>query len=278
MASFFVINGARAQDTLPGGNFSELRDMGVATVRQVIDPYTVELEDGQIVRLTGVDYTDFGMEFSGAFSGTAMKILKDMLEGKSVYVYQTKDTGEGRTNRMDHALAHLVRQSDKAWVQGSLIALGLAYVHTPPSNPEMAGQMLALEDAARKNKLGIWSDDKPDPEQEGNEASNFKILTPDETKNYYGTYRIVEGKVVSAAIRDNRIYLNFGPDWRTDFTATIDPQDKKAFARQGLDPLSWNGRVIRVRGWLDSRNGISMRLDHPQVVELIDESSSPLHP
>lgn len=260
LASLFM-NDARAEDVprLPSGDFSELRKTGMVTVTSIIDPQTIQLEDGHIVRLTGIDFPDFKPDEPGDFSLTAMQILRDMLVGKTVLLYQTVNREEGRINRMGQDIAQVERESDKVWVQGTLLSLGLARVRTAQRNPEMAQQMYDLEQAAMKDKAGIWE-------------KSSKILTPEEAEGREGSFQIVEGRIESAALKQNRIYLNFGKDWKTDFTISIAPEDKRAFLKQNLDPLQWNGKQVRVRGWIESYNGPYMQINHPAAIEVkIDE-------
>ena len=142
---FFILTNvfirpAFAGPNLPVGDFSELRQTGLVDVTAVIDPQTVQLKDGTIVRLAGVDFPDFDTENPGPFSLTAVDILRDMIVGKTVLMYQTVDKDQGRVNRMGQEIAQIQRQDDKAWVQGTLLALGLARARTTQSNPEMAQQ------------------------------------------------------------------------------------------------------------------------------------------
>ena len=51
-----------------------------------------------------------------------------------------------------------------------------------------------------------------------------------------------------------RAYLNFGADWRKDFTVTIAPQDLKSFTAAGIDPRGYSGKMVRVRGWVQYLN------------------------
>ncbi|MGB4056871.1 MAG: thermonuclease family protein [Alphaproteobacteria bacterium] len=253
---------AEESPRLPQGDFSELKQTGLATVTAIIDPQTVQLEDGHIVRLAGLDFPDLNPNEPGEFSLISMKILRDMLEGKPVILYQTTNRDEGRINRMGQDIAHLQRQSDKAWVQGALLSLGLARVRTMQRNPEMAQQMYDLEQAAMKEKQGIWE-------------KFTRVLTPEETPDHIGSFQIVEGQIKSASIKQNRIYLNFGNDWRTDFTVSIAPEDKRAFSKKKLDPLQWNGQKVRVRGLLDDYNGPYIEINHPAAIEIAVETSSP---
>ncbi len=250
---------AFAQSQLPQGDFSEMKQTEQTEVIDVVNPYTLLLRDGTIARLSGIDIPHAVGDDIGTWAVTARDILKDMLVGQRVVVYQTADKYEGRVNRMGHALAHLERVDNKSWAQGTLLALGLARVKTSQRNADMAAQMLALEGKARVDKIGIWGDE------------GYGILTPDDAEAHIGEFVIVRGKIDSVALKKNRIFMNFGKNWRNDFTVTIPPEAKRGFSRQQLDPLGWGGRVVQVRGVLESINGPSMEIDHPQAIEFVEE-------
>jgi endonuclease YncB( thermonuclease family) len=261
-ASFFPRAGfAEPLSELPQGDFGSLRDIGIAEVAAVIDPKTVQLVDGRVIRLSGLDFPDYNPDDPGPLSVTALEILQDMLNGQTVYVFQTVKKDVGRTNQMGHHLAHLQRQSDQTWVQGALLSLGLARAKTTQRNPEMAQQMFALEQQARESKIGIWTQD-----------AGYPILTPEQAGDHLQSFQIVEGKIHSVSIRQNRIYINFGADWRSDFTVSIAPAGRRLFSKAGMDPLQWNGWTVRVRGWVESYNGPYIEIDHPQTLEIIDQA------
>ncbi|MGB0719842.1 MAG: thermonuclease family protein [Bdellovibrionales bacterium] len=249
---------ARAQDSYVAGDFSALRQTDQAEVVEVIDPLTVLLSDGQIIRLTGIYIPEEISDQTGIWAVTARDVVRDLLAGQRVAVYQTPKKDWGRSNRMGHQLAHLQRMSDHAWAQGVLVSLGLAIAQPSKRNPEMAEQLYTLEDAARTEKLGIWSD------------TAMHVLTPDETDNRIGDFAIVEGRVESVTLKQNRIYINFGKDWRSDFTVTIAPEDKRDFSKAGIDPLSWGGKTVRVRGFLQRYNGPMIEVTHPAFFEFVE--------
>jgi hypothetical protein len=86
------------------------------------------------------------------------------------------------------------------------------------------------------------------------------------------SWQIVEGKVESVATKNNRTYINFGKDWRTDFTVSIKSGDKRDFSKRGINPLDWGGKHIRVRGWLDEYNGPYIQINHPESVEILSKN------
>ena len=68
-----------------------------------------------------------------------------------------------------------------------------------------------------------------------------------------------------------RAYLNFGEDWRSDFTVTLSPAVRRRFERDGIDPVSYGRRRVRVRGWIKSFNGAMIEASHPEQIEVIEE-------
>ena len=257
-ASIFTALPARAQDKLPQGDFSALRNTGEAQVIKIIDPQTMQLADGRLLRLSGLDFPDYSPAEPGDLALAALAVLRDMLEGKNITIHQTPKKDIGRMNRMGHMLAHIERTNDQAWVQGSLLTLGLARVRSTAFNPEMAAQMYALEAAARAEKIGLWGD------------SRFAVLTPETAADHIGNFALVEGTVHSAALKNNTLYINFGPDWREDFTLTLNSTAKRELGKQNHDPLNWAGKRLRARGWLESYNGPSIEIDHAAAIELLD--------
>ena len=68
-----------------------------------------------------------------------------------------------------------------------------------------------------------------------------------------------------------RAYLNFGEDWRSDFTIALDARTRRLFEAEAIDLKAYEGRRLRVRGWLKSRNGPMIEVTHPEQIELLEE-------
>lgn len=257
-ASAFITPAAHARGQgFPQGEFDTLVRSDGARVVRVIDPLTLQLDDGRVMRLSGIDLPDYNVYKPGPLSVLALAVMKDMLEGQAVNVYQTRKDNRGRMNRMGQQMAHIERVRDRAWVQGALIGLGLARVMTTRSNPEMADEMYQIEQTARESKIGLWA------------SPAWRVRSPDDAYGDTGTVQVVEGRVRSAALREGRIYLNFGADWREDFTVTIPSESRRAFTTSRIDPLKWNNKTIRVRGWIGDYNGPFIEIDHPERIEQV---------
>ncbi len=166
-----------------------------------------------------------------------------------------------RADRHGRLLAQVYRD-DGTWIQGEMLKRGMARVFTFADNRALAAEMLALEENARKRGLGIWSD------------RFYAVRTPEEAGKDIGSFQLVEGRVMKAARVKSYAYLNFGEDWRTDFTVSVPVKHLRRFAEAGLDLLALSGRVIRVRGWLKEYSGPMIDATHPEQIEVLESDTA----
>lgn len=235
-----------------------LKDGGQAVVASVIDGRTVVLGDGRTVRLANVGSLVDEPVRAGVrptpFAATSKDVLSKLVLGRTVQL----KLSERPIDRYGRVIAQVFVNGD-TWVQGELARLGLARVESAADSRGMIVAMQEIEDIARVAKLGIWSDGR------------YGIRTAEETGRHLNQFEIVEGRVAAADQVNGRVYLNFGPDWRTDFTVSVAPADARAFKREGVDLLAMQGKRIRVRGWLRSYNGPVIDVTHPEQIELLDK-------
>ncbi len=244
--------------TLPGWAADiegRLQAGGSGTVAEVIDGDTVRLDDGREVRLVGLQAPKLPLGRKGfaewPLAETARQALAQLTRGRAVRLAY----GGARLDRHRRHLAHLFIDAD-TWVQGEMLGGGLARVYTFPDNRALAAEMLAREAAARDRGLGIWG------------HPFYRLRTAETVKRDDGTFQIVEARVLKAARVRDRVYLNFAPDWRTDFTVAIEADALPSFAAAGLNPLALEGAQIRVRGWIKTWNGPMIEATHPEQIEV----------
>jgi micrococcal nuclease len=231
---------------------------GEATGRvvEVVDGDTVKLDHGREVRLVGIQAPKLPLGRRGfaewPLAGEARAKLESLFGSKPVALH----FGGAREDRHGRVLAHLTGENGTLWAQGEMLKAGLARVYTFADNRAMAADMLALEREARAARRGIWRN------------PYYRIREPEETRRDIETFQIVEGRVLQAAMTRDRAYLNFGPDYRTDFTVAIARRDLKLFGRE-FDPKAFEGKTIRVRGWVKSLNGPMIEVTHPEQIEVL---------
>jgi endonuclease YncB( thermonuclease family) len=226
-------------------------------VTEVIDGDTVVLDGAREVRLVGIQAPKLPLGRPGfaawPLAPDAKAAVERLALGKAVQL----EYGGTRVDRHGRLLAHLT--SDGVWVQGEMLRLGLGRVYTFRDNRARAAEMLALERGARDQRRGIWA------------LAYYRVLDATETPKFIDTFQIVEGRVANAAIVKRRGYLNFGPDWKSDFTVMVAPGDVPMLAAAGLKIADLEGRRLRVRGWLKSVNGPMIEATHPEQIEVLDE-------
>ena len=247
---------------LPGGSAwaapealrPELRARAVA----VVDGDTLVLDGGREVRLVGLQAPKLPLGRRGFQAWPLAEEAKAAL----AEIALDRDLGLAFTGRREDRhgrwLAHL-RRADGLWIQGELLRRGLARVYSFADNRALVAEMLALERAARAAGLGIWGHPFYAPRRATAAARDV------------GSFQLVEGRVVEAARVRGRVYLNFGADWKTDFTISVMPKAWKLFEAAGIAPGDYEGRRLRVRGWLKSLNGPMITATHPEQIEVLAE-------
>ncbi len=216
------------------------------------------LEDGRRVRLGSIEAPRPARSGVRAqpLSDVARTALQRRILGKTVHF------AEAVPDRFSRVRAQVFIHDDTVnkdlWVQGNMILRGLARVRTWRDDHARASGLLALEARARSAKRGLWA------------HAFYAVRTPQSVGAAIGSFQIVEGRVVDAARIRGRVYLNFGADWRKDFTISIAPKDSKSFARAGINLDGLSGALVRARGLIRARNGPILYLDHPQALEVLD--------
>lgn len=226
-----------------------------ARVIEVTDGDTLVLASKTVVRLVGIQAPKLPLDRPGFKEWPLARESRRALEELSLGRSLTLHPGTRPVDRWGRALAQLARD-DGLWIQGEMLRLGWARVYTFQDNRGLAAEMLALEGEARAARRGIWA------------HPYYAIVPPDRAGRVINTFQLVEGKVLDAAEVKGRVYLNFGADWKTDFTVLVPARVRKALAREGMDPAGFKGRIVRVRGWLKEYNGPVIEMTHPEQLEL----------
>ena len=223
-------------------------------VVEIIDGDTVVLEGGAEVRLVGIQAPKLPLGRPGFPTWPLADAAKTAIEALCLNQDVRLAYGGRQVDRYGRLLAHLTTASG-AWVQGEMLARGMARVYTFADNRARAAELLAIEARARAARRGIWADPF---------YAVRRAEVPD--KIPIGGFELVEGKVLAVATVKGRGYLNFGPDRHTDFTVTIAPRALKTFG--GIE--TYRDRTVRVRGWVERRDGPLLEATHPEQIEVVE--------
>jgi endonuclease YncB( thermonuclease family) len=243
----------------------------VRTVVRVIDAETVLLDDGEEVRLIGAlaprspDLRPDAPPWPAEERATAA--LRKLLVGHSV---ELAFSGR-RTDRYGRVLAHLFieREGKREWVQGLQLSSGNARAYGLQGSFTCLRELLAHERAARDKAIGIWSDKAYAPRP---------AARPRQLLRLRNSYQIVTGRIAHVAPTKARTYLNFGKDWRKDFTAGVDTKILRAHPELASRLRELEGRRVEVRGWIEYRNGPYIAIEDPDQIEAIEERPLPRNP
>jgi endonuclease YncB( thermonuclease family) len=223
-------------------------------VSAVIDGDTLRLADGRSLRLAGI----IAPKGDEPFADVARSALARMVLGRRVALA----FAQRRLDRHGRLLAQVwLTGADAApqdWVQGRLLGDGLTRVATTADQREMAAEMLRIEAAARFARRGLWADPA------------YSVRTADGAAGDLDSFQIFEGRPLAAAVRRGRGYLNFGPDYRTDFTLGFDADALRLLEESDIALQSFEGVRLRVRGWVRWFNGPFIDVTHPEQIEVLE--------
>jgi len=227
-------------------------------VVEVVDGDTLLLDDRTEVRLVGLQAPKLPLDRPNfrkwPLADEAKAALERLGLGKSVELR----FGGRRTDRHGRTLAHLLR-ADGLWLQGEMLRQGMARVYSFDDNRALVADMLALEGEARAAGRGIWA------------HPYYRVRAPDETNRDVDTFQLVEGRVLAVARVGGRLYLNYGRDWKEDFTVIAERRAVRLLESEGFDWRRLEGRTIRVRGWVMWQNGPAIQLTHPEQIERLED-------
>jgi endonuclease YncB( thermonuclease family) len=234
--------------------------LGTGKVAKVVDGRSFVMEDGREVRIAGIEVLpapNVGDPLTPrAIAGAAAKAaLAAILHGQSVELRGR----EHITDRYGRTVAFVERVDGAVTAAGEMLARGHAQVAAQVGDTACAVELLSRERVARTAKLGLWAE----PYYEVMEARNGSQLLAAR-----GHFTLVEGKVLSVRESGGTIYLNFGRRWSEALTVTISKRQERIFAGAGMPLKQLANRAVRVRGWIEERNGPRIEARRPEQIEV----------
>ncbi len=133
--------------------------------------------------------------------------------------------------------------ADKRWLQGELVRDAHATPYPYEDEEDNIRDLYTLEHPASHDAL----------------KDNIPL----------NSFAIVKGTVRDVAHVKNTTYLNFGENWRTDFTVKVVKQNHRFFKRFGFNLDTLKGQTLQIRGWVSKQNGPMIEARHPTQIEVI---------
>ncbi|MEA2954102.1 MAG: hypothetical protein QOJ96_3622, partial [Alphaproteobacteria bacterium] len=236
--------------------------VGSGKVVRITDGRSFVLDDGREIRLASIEVPplqDSASEPRVAAGLAAKAALETILAGRMVTLHQQR----GGADRYGRLLAdvYVTGDASERSVAHELLARGYARVAIQAGHAACSAELLLQERAARAAKLGLWTD----PYYALRRADNVAELLAER-----GRFTVAEGKVVSVRESGGVIYVNFGRVWSRNLTVTISKRNERVFAAAGIEPKKLEGHRLRVRGWIEERNGPRIEAARPEQIEIAD--------
>jgi endonuclease YncB( thermonuclease family) len=216
----------------------------------------IELNDGRIVRLGGLDSPNAERGVR-EIANAARGFLSARLLGGDADLVQLA----GGTDRWGRTVADLVvanpRDGSARSTATALLTAGYARVRPEFETRGCAAERLRIEEVARQQEKGIWRDPQFAVIQSANSA---------ELRRWARRFVVVEGMVRRVGFARSRIYLELVP--RDGPTIVVARKLETALAREGRPVAAMVGQTIRARGALDDRFGPRIEVADPAMIEI----------
>lgn len=243
---------------LPWQHLPEGRQAVVAAVpggdRLTLDDGTeVALVSLRAPRVAGGQPPEPGLaEAQATLAGLALR--------RSIRLYGPADARDRHGRYLAHAVTIGAADRPDAWLQAEMIGRGMARASPlAGEHPALAAALLALEADARTAGTGLWQEPA------------YAIRSAPAPAGIPLGYQLVEGRVLAVGESASSLFLNFGADWRHDFTVVVERRDREGFP-QGLRSVrEMQGRLVRVRGAVFQYGGPAIRIRHANAIEILEE-------
>lgn len=209
-------------------------------VVRVIDGDALVLNTGQSVRLVGIEAPVLNRRRGepDTYAEEAARALENMVMGREVQLYYPGLTRD----RYDRALAHVVT-TDAAgpefWVNMELVRRGAARVRLYPDTAARGDDLMAAEQVARDDGLGLW----------GQPA--YAVMAADEIAPEARGFMIIGARLEMRTPAEDMACL-----WSVEAARLRVRVEQSASAFCNAEP----GRIYRLRGWV---SGNTLTLTHP---------------
>ena len=227
-------------------------------VSKVIDGDTIQLSNGRHVRYIGIDTPEVREKRGGEwvyqpeeYAIEAKEFNRKLVEGKEVRL----EFDLVRFDKYKRWLAYVF--IDDKMANEELLRGGYATLYTYPPNVKYVDRFVAAQQEARQGKRGLWK--------------VYETISPEQAGRHIGEFATVRGLVVSTHQSPKVTFLNFGDNWREDFTAVIFTSNLNQFKELGIEPVSYyKDRQVEVVGKIKFYNGPEIIINHPSQIRAIE--------
>jgi len=252
--------GATAQEGAPGTCIHEAGQ--AVAVAEVIDGDTLRLVEGTLVRLAGVTTPRGPMAADETLplQETARRVLSALLATGAVTMLTTDEVAD-RYGRIHGQVFVEQPEGTLSWVQERLAERGLVRVERPRLTPACNKRLRDAEATAIAAQTGLW----------GEVAHGIWDARDPSLTSRIGLYEVVEGLVLSVGTRTYMTFVDFGREYRRDFTVMITPSMVEKLAVAGMVVADIAGRRVRVRGVIEMSGWPAIRLKQVDEIAILGD-------
>ncbi len=236
-----------------------LKACGGGIGHQAISGDMFSVKNGDVISLADYKAPEFWPETSDYktwFFGHESKArLHKLIHEKPLifYCYSKKQSPfQGK-------VAHVSLAHTNTWLQQILIEEGFGFYYSEPNSMKETLNLRSMELVARLKKSGLW------------QYTNYQSLLADPALIKIGWFQTIHGKVLSVKQLKNKTYLNFGPDWKTDFTIEIPSGVLRKMKKTGIDPTTFQNKNVEIRGWVEWAGGPKIILSSHNNMHIVSE-------
>ncbi len=211
---------------------------------RVIDGDTFVMAGGSRVRLLGLDAPERGEPYAGKATAELSATLRQ------------EDFSLEKCTELDkYGRILAVVHSGDLNINLRLLRLGLARpMLIPPCGRPGAQKVLETAAFALQKRRGLYA------------IPSFTPVEHSEAESQLGKKAVVYGRIRSVFRSKKALHLNFGEDWKTDFSVVIFNSGLARYEALGLDPAAYEGRWVYVLGKIKKYNGPEIIVNWPEQI------------
>jgi endonuclease YncB( thermonuclease family) len=262
---------ARAQRLVAAPSACKTEAFGTGRVTAVVDGRSFILDDGREIRVAGIEVVQMPApgesgpraQAAAAAARSSRAALETTVGGQIVELRRAAGQASANVDRYGRTLAAVFVERDGTSVAHALLAGGFAKVSANVGDRACAAELLGKERSARERRLGVWGE------------AYYAVVGAESgaaLEAEHGRFTVVEGKVLSVRESAGTIYMNFGRRWSEALTVTVLKRNERSFAAGGLDLKKLTNRRVRVRGWIEERNGPRIEATRPEQIEIAERN------
>lgn len=236
------------------------------TVTKIIDGDTIVIENGDHVRLLGIDAD----EPNHPCYYEAKNRLESLILGKMV-VLEKNQTDKDQYGRL---LRYVFLNNRNINLQ--LIEEGLAICRFYDPDTKYKSECVVLEQQSKNNKTGCkWQEAQeatkpsiPKFERLIPEKTGLEVVQAESAKDYYGEQKIIEGKTFTKRYSNPALFINFCKPYPNHcFTSIIWNSDWYKFPENAAS--LYHAKTVRVKGFIQEYRGKpEIILKDPSQIEI----------